>query len=67
LNHTLTVGDVIAVAAMLVGIVVFCFGVLEWFAGGQSPVPDAKMGRAGCVVTVIGVLIIAASVGVLRS
>jgi hypothetical protein len=67
MNHAVTIGGLLAILAMLLGIFLGAIGVLTWFAGGMATAPDEKMGRVGCSILLLGVALVAASAWVLRS
>jgi hypothetical protein len=56
LRHAITVGDLLAVAGLIVCILGFFVGLVLMLGGGFVPAPgesERRMGRAGCAVIII--------------
>ena len=56
MNHTVTVGGLLAAIVILIGLGVGVFGCLAFMAGGMSDAPEAgdAAGRTGCICMAIG-------------
>lgn len=50
--------------AILIGIGVIAFGLLEWLAAGMASVPEERLARSGCFTVIIGAGMILAATGV---
>lgn len=60
MSHTITVGGLLLVLAIIVGLAFSAVGALMIFAGGMSDAPAAgdSASRQGCFVSAIGVVLL---------
>lgn len=52
----------LAIAAILLGLVLLAFGLLWWFAEGLRPIPRSGQGALGCLVAAAGLAAIVAGI-----
>ena len=59
MDHTVTVGNLLLIAGLVVSLLVTGFGALMVFAGGMSSNPSAgdEASKRGCVVFLIGLVV----------
>jgi hypothetical protein len=64
MSHAITVGGLLLGLGVLAGLGLVGVGVLTAFAAGMASVPDEKTGRTGCILFVVGfVLLVGCLVG----
>lgn len=63
MQHSITVGGLLLCIVLLIGTLVFVFGVAAFFASGMSDSPSAaeSSGKTGCIALLIGGVIIGTS------
>jgi hypothetical protein len=62
-NHAITIGDTVLALGILAGVAMIGLGALMAFAAGMSDAPaeGERVGRQGCTVAAIGLVVLIAS------
>jgi hypothetical protein len=58
MNHAITIGGLLFSIGAFVGLLMAAFGLLMVFAAGMSDASDDGTGGQGCVVFIIGVVLL---------
>lgn len=61
MTHAITIGDLLRIVGILIGLGLLGFGLTMFMAGGMSDAPSEgdKAGRKGCIYGIIGIALVA--------
>lgn len=64
MNHAVTLGEILVVIGCIVGLLAAALGALMFMAGGMSDSPSAgdRAGKQGCIVAIVGIILLCASI-----
>lgn len=65
MNHTITIGGLLASIGMVAGALIAAMGLISLMAAGMSDAPSDNAGKGGCITFIAGLALAAASLAAL--